>query len=117
MPAQHGLGSDQEHVASPVPVEAADEEPEELVTSPDAWAAPGAERNLELLAEEQVLDHKTLTAADGGDEGGQDEPDKFEHRGRIVDRESRQIAVWTLPRTSVSWPVLAGLHHVYERAA
>jgi hypothetical protein len=36
VPAQHGLGSDQEQVASPVAIESADEEPEELVTAAKA---------------------------------------------------------------------------------
>ena len=36
VPAQHGLGPDQEEVASPVPVEAADDEPEKLVTGAEA---------------------------------------------------------------------------------
>ena len=73
-----------------MPVEATDEEPEELVPSPEAWTMPGAEGDLELLAEEQVLDDQTLKAADGGDEGGQDGPDEFEHRVRIADHDSRQ---------------------------
>jgi hypothetical protein len=46
----------------------------------------GAEGDRELLAEEQVLDDQALTAADAGDEGGQDEPDELEHRGRIAGR-------------------------------
>ncbi len=49
---------------------------------------PGAGGDLELLAEEQVLDHETLTAAGGSNEGDQDEPDEFEHRTRIVDQQS-----------------------------
>ncbi len=56
MPAQHGLGPDQEEVASPVPVEAADHEPEEPVPSAEARPASGAEGDLEVLAEEQILD-------------------------------------------------------------
>jgi hypothetical protein len=36
MPAQHGLGLDQEEVASPLPVEAVDEKPEELVWGSEA---------------------------------------------------------------------------------
>jgi hypothetical protein len=43
---------------------------------------PGAEGDLELLAKEQVLDGQGLTAADGGDEGGQDKPVEFEHLGK-----------------------------------
>ncbi len=56
---------------------------------------PGAEGDLELLAEEQVLDHETLTATGGSNEGGHDEPDEFEHRSRIVDQQSPQIVVRT----------------------
>ncbi len=37
----------------------------------------GSEGDLELLAEEQVLDPKAPTAADGGDEGGMYERDEF----------------------------------------
>ena len=48
------------------------------------------EGNLELLAEKQVLHDEALTAADGGDEGGQEEPDEFKHRGRIDDPRSQQ---------------------------
>src|SRR5689334_19543612 len=66
MPAQHGLGLDQAQVAWPVTLETTYEEPEELVPSPEAGTMPGAEGDLELLAEEQVLDDEALTAADGG---------------------------------------------------
>jgi hypothetical protein len=66
VPAQHRLGSNQERVASVVAFESADEEPEELVASSEAWTTPGAEGDLELLAEEQVLDDEALTATDGG---------------------------------------------------
>jgi hypothetical protein len=74
-------------------VQAPDEEPEELVPSPEAWPPPGTEGDLELLAEEQVLDDDALTAADGCDEGGEDEADELEHRGRIADSMSRKIAI------------------------
>ena len=93
VPAQHCLGPDQEQVASPVPVQSPNEEPEELVPSSEARTTPGAESDLELLAKEQVLDDKALTAVDGGDEGGQNEPDEFEHRGRIADHKSLQLLV------------------------
>ena len=59
-----------------------DRGPEELVPSSERWSTPGAEGDLELLAEEQILNEEALTAADGGDEGGQEEPDKFEHQLR-----------------------------------
>ncbi len=53
--AQHGLKADQEEVASPVPVEAADDEPEELVPGAEAGPALATESGLERLAQEQVL--------------------------------------------------------------
>ena len=86
MPAQHGLGADQEEVASPVPLEAVDEKPEELVSGAEARQALVTEGDLELLAEEQVLEEEALAAAQGFDERGQEEPEEFDHRGRIADR-------------------------------
>ncbi len=61
---------------------------EELVPSSEAWSTLGAKGDLKLLAEEQVLDDQTPTAAAGGDEGGLYEPDEVEHRGRIADQRS-----------------------------
>jgi hypothetical protein len=85
MPAQHGLGADQEEVASPVPLEAVDEKPEELVSGAEARPALVTEGDLELLAEEQVLEEEALATAQGVDESGQEEPEE-DHRGR--DRRS-----------------------------
>ena len=53
----------------------------------------GSGGHLELLTQEQVLDKETQTPADGGDEGSQDEPHEFKHRGRIADQKPRQITV------------------------
>ena len=86
MPAQHGLGPDQEEVASPVRVEAVDEKPEELVSGSEARTALVMEGDLELLAEEQVLEEDALAAAQGIDERGQEEPEQFDHRGRMANR-------------------------------
>src|SRR5262249_14252397 len=41
-------------------------------------------------AEKQVLHDEALTAAHSSDEGGQKEPEEFEHRGRIADARSRR---------------------------
>jgi hypothetical protein len=79
MPVEHGLGPDQEEVASPVLVEAVDHEPEELVANVEARPALGAEGDLELLAEEQVLEEESLAAAEGANEGGPEEADEFDH--------------------------------------
>jgi hypothetical protein len=73
-------------VASPVAVEAADETPEELVSGAEARTTSVTGSDLELLAEEQVLEEEALAAAQGVDERSQEEPEEFDHRGRIADR-------------------------------
>jgi hypothetical protein len=50
MPPQHGLGPDQEEVASPVLVEVADNEPEKFVTCAEARPTLATEGDLELVA-------------------------------------------------------------------
>jgi hypothetical protein len=72
-------------VASPVPIEVVDEKPEELLLGSEARTVAVTESDLELLAEEQVLEEEPLAAAQGVDERGQEEPDEFDHRGRIAD--------------------------------
>jgi hypothetical protein len=74
-------------VASPVPVKAAGEEPKELVPGAEAGPTLGAEGDLELLAEEQVLEEEPLVAAEKAGESGNEEPEKFDHSGRIADRD------------------------------
>ncbi len=86
MPAQHGLRPDQDEVTSPVPVEAADEEPEELVSGAEAGPVLATEGDQKLLAEEQVLEEEALAAAESAGERGEEEPEEFDHRGRITDR-------------------------------
>ena len=54
-------------------MEGADDEPEELVTGAEAGPTLATEGDLELLAQEQVLDEETLVAAEGAGEGGEEE--------------------------------------------
>jgi hypothetical protein len=79
MPAQLGLRPDQAEVVSPAPVDAAGDEPEELVANAEAGPALGAECDLELLAEEQVLEEEALAAPERASEGGQEEAEEFDH--------------------------------------
>ncbi len=44
------------------------------------------ESDLEQLAEEQVLEEEALAAAQGADERREEEPEQFDHRGRMADR-------------------------------
>ena len=102
VPAQHCLWPDQEQVASPVPVQAPENKPEELIPSSEAWPTLGAKGDLKLLAEEQVLDDEAPTAADGGDDSGKCELDEFEHRGRIADQPWADRPVALCPPTGVT---------------
>ncbi len=67
-------------------MEAVDEKPEELVPGSDARTALVTKGDLKLLAEEQVLEEEALAAAQGIDERGQEEPEQFDHRGRMANR-------------------------------
>ena len=61
-------------------MEAADDEPEELVSSAQARTALGAEGDLELLAEEQVLDEqRRWPATESASEGGQEKAPELDH--------------------------------------
>jgi hypothetical protein len=98
MPAQHGLRPDQEQVGCQFRWRRRTRSQKSSSQARRRGRCWGAEGDRELLAEEQVLDDQALTAADAGDEGGQDEPDELEHRGRIADHATRdRIAGRTLP--------------------
>ena len=79
VPGRHGRGPDQEEVASPVPVETANEEPEELVTGAEAGPGLATEGDLKLLAEEQVLEEEATAAAEDAGEGSEEEAEEFDH--------------------------------------
>jgi hypothetical protein len=52
-----------------------------LVVVAGAEAGPGlaTEGDLKLLAEEQVLEEEAPAAAEGAGEGGEEEPEEFDH--------------------------------------
>ena len=71
-------------VASPVPVDAVDEKPEELVSGSEARTALATEGDLELLAEEQVLELEALAAAQGIGQSGYEQ-----RRSSIIGQDRR----------------------------
>jgi hypothetical protein len=85
-------------------VQAVEENPEELVSGAEARTALVTEGDLELLAEEQVLEEEALATAQGVDESGQEEPEEFDHRGRIADRCTSRVrgADFCPPTTSAA---------------
>ena len=86
MPADYGLGPDQEQVRSPVPMEAIDTHPEKLVPGSEGWPPLGAKGDLELLPEKEVFEKQVLPAAKSPRYDGEQEAEKFEHQVRITDR-------------------------------
>ena len=111
VPAQDGLRPDQEQVASPVLVQASGAEPEEFIPSSEAGPTLGAKGDLQLLAEEQILDDEAPTAADGGDDRGKCEPDEFEHRGRIADQPWADRRAAFCPLQPLGTPYLSAGGH------
>jgi hypothetical protein len=63
MPANDGLGTDQDQMPFPVRVEAPDHQPEEPVSGLESRARTGTERDMELVAQEQVLNYKLVPSA------------------------------------------------------
>ena len=63
----------------PVPVETADDEPEELVTGAEAGPGLATGGDLKLLAKEQVLEEQAPAAKEDAGEGSEEEPEEFDH--------------------------------------
>ena len=64
MPANDCLGPDKLKVAAPVRKDSPDQNPEEPVMPLEQEAAPRAQRHLELLAEQQVLQDEVVATPD-----------------------------------------------------
>jgi hypothetical protein len=58
VPAEDGFWSEQDEMPHPVRVEAADHQPEEAVPGPQVGSRTRTEGDLELVAQEQVLDQQ-----------------------------------------------------------
>ncbi len=69
---------------SPIRMESADGQPEELVPGVEPRAALGSESDLELLAQEEILEKEIVMAAEGSRKGAEQEPEEGEHRNRIA---------------------------------
>jgi hypothetical protein len=69
MPAQHGIRLHQTKVLAPtVRPEAAKPDPQNPIRSPDAGMRVGAQGDLELMAEDQVLQREIPARANRSDE-------------------------------------------------
>ena len=75
MPAHDSLGTDQDQMLLSVGVEAPDHQPEEPVSGLEVRARTGTERDVELVPQEQVLDHKVLPSTKESGQCGEEEAD------------------------------------------
>ena len=73
MPAEDGLRSDQHEMPLPAWVEPSNDQPEETILALEVPSRARPERDLELVAQEQVLDHEVVAGAEEGGQGGEDD--------------------------------------------
>ena len=72
MPAEDGLRSDEDEMPPPGPVELSNDQPEESIPALEMRSRARAERDLELVAQEQVLDHEVVALMEEGGQGGEE---------------------------------------------
>jgi hypothetical protein len=73
MPAEDGLRSDEDEMPPPGGVEPSNDQPEESMPALEVRPLAKAERDLELVAQEQVLDHEVVALMEEGCQGGEED--------------------------------------------
>ena len=73
VPAEDGFRLDQDEMAPPIGVEAADQQPEEPISCLKVGPRTRTERDLELVAQEQVLDQKVVLPAEESCQRGEED--------------------------------------------
>ncbi len=104
VPADDCLRPDENQMPPPIAMESADDQPEQLVPGAQAWAALGSESDLELLAQEEILEKEVVAAAEDSRKRGEQEPEEGEHHIRIAGLASGggQVLSFALLRPSSS---------------
>jgi alkanesulfonate monooxygenase SsuD/methylene tetrahydromethanopterin reductase-like flavin-dependent oxidoreductase (luciferase family) len=93
MPTEDGLRSDQDQMLLPGRAESPNHEPEGSIPAVEGKPGPSAERDLELVAQEQVLDHKVVPLTEEGSQSREEDAKEFKHPGRVADRAGRRFAL------------------------
>ena len=75
----------------PVGVETSDHQPEEPVSGLEVRARTGTQRDMELVAQEQVLDHKVVPLTEEGGQSREEDAQEFKHPGGVADRAGRSL--------------------------
>jgi hypothetical protein len=73
VPTEDGLRSDEDEMPPPGRVELSNDQPEESIPALEVRPRSRAERDLELVAQEQVLDHEVVALMEEGGRGGEED--------------------------------------------
>jgi hypothetical protein len=73
VPAEDGLRSDEDEMPPPGRVELSNDQPEESIPALEVRPRARAERDLELVAQEQILDHEVAALMEEGGQGGEED--------------------------------------------
>ena len=73
VPAHDSLGTDQDQILLPIGAEAPDHQPEEPIPGFEVGSRTRTEGDLELVAQEEILDHKVVPPAEESCQRGEDD--------------------------------------------
>ena len=74
-------------------VEPSDDQPEESIPALEVRPRARAERDLELVAQEQVLDHEVAALVEEGGQSGEEDAKEVKHPGRVADWAGSSFAL------------------------
>ncbi len=81
---------------SPGRVEPSYHQPEESIPAIEVRPRARAERDLELVAQEQILDHEVVALLEEGGQGGEEDAEYVKHPRRVADRAGWSFALLQL---------------------
>jgi hypothetical protein len=73
VPAEDSLRSEDDELPPPGRVEPSNDQPEESIPALEVRPLARAERDLELVAQKQVLDHEVVALMEEGGQGGEED--------------------------------------------
>jgi len=84
MPADDRLRSNEDEGPPPVEMESPDQDPEEPVPLLQTKSTPRAERDPQLLTQEQILNDQSRAGSKEGCERSDEQGEQIDHRGSIA---------------------------------
>ena len=80
-------------------------EPEESILALEWRPGPRAEGDLQLVAQEQVLDDKVVPLTDEGGQSREEDAEELKHPGRVAGRAGRSFALLQPVTTATGAPL------------